>query len=278
MDRLLRVSNAWNWLPSFRVVAEYESIQQAAVVLSVSASALSRTVRLLEDAVGEHLFVRSATGLTLTPFGAELLKGTRDAMRRIDDVLAAGRDPLRSGVFTAGAGGAVLPRLVDISLARVLKADASIAYRTLFIDEEEVVTELLRGNVDVALIEGGSTFDPPPEITAVAVGEIELALMAPARDPGADAPVVIVARCPAPPDRRVAAVASSLEGAERLATEGPFLALLPRGLASESFRIVSPTSTRISVVAVFRTPLEKAESSHVRAVVAALRTQLAPKT
>lgn len=42
MERLRRVANLWNWLPPFRVVAEYQSIQRAAVVLNVSASALSR--------------------------------------------------------------------------------------------------------------------------------------------------------------------------------------------------------------------------------------------
>jgi len=88
MPRSRRIADVWNWLPAFRAVAEYESIHKAAVVLSISASALSRTVRLLESSLGAPLFVRSNGGLTLTAFGAEVLEGTRDAMRRVDDAVA----------------------------------------------------------------------------------------------------------------------------------------------------------------------------------------------
>jgi DNA-binding transcriptional LysR family regulator len=60
MDRFRRVAQLWNWLPAFRGVAEHENPQRAASVLGVSASALSRTVKLLEDALGAEVFVRQS--------------------------------------------------------------------------------------------------------------------------------------------------------------------------------------------------------------------------
>src|SRR5712691_11901344 len=52
MTRYRRVAELWNWLPGFRGVAEHESVNEAASALNVSPSALSRTVKLLESALG----------------------------------------------------------------------------------------------------------------------------------------------------------------------------------------------------------------------------------
>jgi DNA-binding transcriptional LysR family regulator len=285
MDRLRRVSNIWNWLPAFRVVAEYESIQKAAVVLNVSASALSRTVRLLEDAISETLFVRSATGLTLTTFGTELLNGTRDAMRRIDDVVA-GQETSGSDerTFVAAANGPVLSRLLDRALCGVVRDFDGVRFRTTSVDDENAVAELLRGNLDLALVEGGLGFEIPDVLTGDRIGELRFAMLAPPSHPMAErgeavlpadlaaAKMVTLAAVAAheQPSRIVASVAS-MESAESLAEQGAFLAHLPIALAPASFRVVAPSPARLRVTALSRKPLEKEAPALVRALVGAIR-------
>src|SRR5579871_848755 len=83
-----RVNALWNWLPAFRAVAEREHVQGAARDLHVTASSLSRAIRLVEDSVGKELFARVGRNLRLTEDGHELLAAVRDAMRRIDDGIA----------------------------------------------------------------------------------------------------------------------------------------------------------------------------------------------
>ncbi|MBP8302176.1 MAG: LysR family transcriptional regulator, partial [Planctomycetes bacterium] len=58
MDRLLRLDALWNWLPAFRAVGETQHLPSAATALHVSPSALSRSVRLLEQRLGCTLFER----------------------------------------------------------------------------------------------------------------------------------------------------------------------------------------------------------------------------
>lgn len=285
MDRLRRVSNIWNWLPAFRVVAEYESIHQAAAVLNVSASALSRTVRLLEDGIGETLFVRSATGLTLTAFGTELLTGTRDAMRRVDDVVAVQEKTGSSEqTFAAAADGPVLARLLDRALCAVVGDFERVRYRTTAVDEESVVAELLRGNLDLALVEGGAAFEVPDAVSCERIGDLELAVLAPPAHPLAAGDLSAIGDALATAKlitlasgtlhegaiRPVATVAS-LESAESLAERGGFLALLPPALASPSFRYVAPSSARVRVAAVSRRPLEKDAPPLVQAILRAIR-------
>ena len=137
VDRALRLTRFWNWLPAFRAVAETEHLPTAARLLHVSPSALSRTVRQLEDAFGQALFVRRNRALHLTPAGREALAAVREAMRGLDDRLgrattAAAREPVR----IAG------PSPWVIALAVPVAGDAVVEHHV--VPEAEIAARLLR--------------------------------------------------------------------------------------------------------------------------------------
>lgn len=96
MERAYRISNLWNWLPAFRTVAETEHLPTAARALHVSPSALSRSVKHLENEVGHPLFDRDGRRMKLNRAGEQLLAAVRDAMRRVDDGLDGGTQPATS--------------------------------------------------------------------------------------------------------------------------------------------------------------------------------------
>lgn len=85
MERLRSIANLWNWLPAFRAVAETGNLRLAAERLHVSPSALSRTVRLLEDEIEKPLFDRVGRTLQLNAAGEQLLAAVRESMRRVHD-------------------------------------------------------------------------------------------------------------------------------------------------------------------------------------------------
>lgn len=70
-----------NWLRAFEVAARHLSLSAAALELSVTPAAVSQQVRLLEQRLGEKLFVRHARGLRLTPAGEALVPACRDRSR-----------------------------------------------------------------------------------------------------------------------------------------------------------------------------------------------------
>lgn len=269
MDRAERIAELWNWLPAFRVVAEYGSIQRAALVLHVSPSSLSRTIRLLEENIGVALFLRSATGLTVTAQGVELLKGTREAMRRVDDVLDMTRARGSSQRLRVAAEGSVLLRLAARAAATVLTADAEI--RLILVQSDAIEGELLRGNVDVALALGRSVSTHPiaTELVSTAVGEVSFTLHEPPPLRGDSVRSVVLldehAGDAAEADLgglRVAAVCSSIDAAEALAHDASLLALLPRSLAAPPFRVHEGARVLFqhSVVAVARRPIGRTET------------------
>ena len=138
------VTQIWNYLPAFRSAAEYLSLQRAGLAMAVSPSALSRSIKLLEQALGVALFDRSPTGLTLTAPGERLLEVTRSAMRLVHD----GTPQNSTDRLLAGAVGPALPLLL---------ADAAVdAFPGWPMNLTEVSAEgagdcLRRGEVDLVL-------------------------------------------------------------------------------------------------------------------------------
>ena len=149
MERATHIAHIWNWLPAFRAVAEVEHLQQAAAQLHVAPSAVSRTIRLLEDALGRPLFERSSRRLVLNAAGHELLSVVRDAMRLVDDGVGGVRRPSALHVSARD----------DIASALVLPVVQSLAQNepelTLFMHDpcaEDPSLLIRRGELDIALV------------------------------------------------------------------------------------------------------------------------------
>ena len=81
-----------NALRAFEVAARLGSLSRAADELHVTHGAVSRQVRLLEEAVGTPLFERAGRGLRLTAAGMRLRDAAGDAF-----------DQLRSAITTIHA-------------------------------------------------------------------------------------------------------------------------------------------------------------------------------
>ena len=78
-------------LRSFLIVAERLSFSQAADALGVKPSALSHTIRTLEERLGVQLFNRTTRSVALTPAGLALAARLKPAMQAIGGALSDAR-------------------------------------------------------------------------------------------------------------------------------------------------------------------------------------------
>lgn len=154
MDRARRLQEVWSWLPAFRAVAEQPHLPTASRALGVTPSALSRSVRLLEEALGRPLFDRVGRGLRLNADGEQLLDAVRAAMRQLDDGLdglggAEARGPLRIAVTTA-----LIPILVQPALAALRREWPRVVPHLLAPGDTDAVNQaLVTGALDLALLQ-----------------------------------------------------------------------------------------------------------------------------
>lgn len=70
-------------LTAFEAAARYESFTAAAEELSITQSAVSRQIRLLEEQIGCQLFVRDKQTVRLSEAGAAYAREIREALQRI---------------------------------------------------------------------------------------------------------------------------------------------------------------------------------------------------
>lgn len=89
MHRLRSLIPSANYLFCFEAAARRRSFTAAAQELNVSQPAVSKTIRLLEEATGLKLFRRDHTRLELTADGQRLYKETQEAFDHLHMVISS---------------------------------------------------------------------------------------------------------------------------------------------------------------------------------------------
>lgn len=142
----------WSWLPAFRAVAETQHLPTASSQLFVSASALSRTIRLLEEDVGRRLFLRNGRRIELNEAGQRLLAAVRNAMRLVHEGLLAIDGAELSGPVYVCTAGLVTTAYLLPGLQRLRQEQPDLVPHVLDQEGREVGSMLLRGEADVAFV------------------------------------------------------------------------------------------------------------------------------
>lgn len=138
---------------AFVAVAERSSFARAAVHLDVSRSALSETIRGLEEKLGIRLLNRTTRSVAMTEVGERLLARLRPALQNVDaafESINAFRDT------PAGHLRLTVPRpaarvVIEPILSQFLAAYPSI---TLEIVTDSALTDIVRGRFDAGIRPG----------------------------------------------------------------------------------------------------------------------------
>lgn len=155
----MRINVTPQQLAVFLRVAATGSFSEAARLLAVSQPALSRTVRALEETVGERLFDRDTRNVALTPAGLVL----RPIAERLVAEFTGGFGELAQ--FVAGRTGRITVAALP-SIAAVLLPRALARFQAGSPGVEVLIQDGLSGSVMEAVADGraeiGLTVQPPP--------------------------------------------------------------------------------------------------------------------
>lgn len=173
MERANRLRSLWAWLPAFRAVAETEHLPTASEMLHVSASSLSRTIRLLEEDVGRPLFDRVGRQIVLNEAGRELLVAVRNAMRGVDESLTRLGPGRLVGPVHVSVPGPFAPIFVLPALRAITAAHPELIPRVVSVPSGVVNDALARGDLDVAVLDDAT---PDDDLTLLELGPIPHAL------------------------------------------------------------------------------------------------------
>jgi DNA-binding transcriptional LysR family regulator len=159
-------------LQHFIAVAEERNFTRAAQRVHIVQSALSTSIRVLEEELQARLLVRSTRQVQLTPAGRAFLEKAREALRVIDigRETVAEIEGLRSGSLSIGTVHS-LPAFLDLPslISRFHAGNPGIEVRLRQGDSVGLVEQLRAGSLDLAFL---PLLDPPDDvITAIVACE-----------------------------------------------------------------------------------------------------------
>lgn len=157
IDRQLR--DVWNWLPTFRAVAETEHLPTAAERLHVTPAAVSRTIRQLEERLGEQLFNRDGRSLVLNENGRTLLEEVRSGMLGVEQGLKKIARAALDGPVRVSAMGVLTDHFVTPALLRIARRYEGAEPILQPMRTEQAARAVLRGEIDVAFFYEPMTFE-----------------------------------------------------------------------------------------------------------------------
>ena len=137
----------------FKAVAQHCNIGRAAEALNLSPTALSKSLRRLERALGAKLFKRVSRGVELTVVGAALAARADILQVTLDDLTREAADLTSGSIGSIRAG--VTPGLPEITLAHaytaLLAETTNIALDVFVLAGQEMQIALRRGEVDLII-------------------------------------------------------------------------------------------------------------------------------
>src|SRR5580698_9191857 len=139
------VRNELAELSAFATIAEERSFTRAAARLGISQSALSHSMRGLEERLGLQLLARTTRSVSPTAAGTALLQDLAPALERIDRALAEARKQKEN---PAGRIRLIMPRTAARMVLLPKLAQFSRRY-------PEIVLEVTTSNDPVDLVAGG---------------------------------------------------------------------------------------------------------------------------
>ena len=138
-------------LAAFAVVADERSFTRAAARLGVSRSAISHSIRLLEERVGLRLLARTTRTVAPTEAGARLLTQLRPAL---NDIQAALTEVGQLRAKPAGTIRLIAPPVAVVAVVSPKLADFGRSYPEVVLEitaEDNYGRDLVAGNFDAGI-------------------------------------------------------------------------------------------------------------------------------
>jgi DNA-binding transcriptional LysR family regulator len=140
------------FLQSFVVVAECESMAEAARRLDLTPAAVAARIRTLEEDLGVALVSRSGRVVKATEEGLQILDQSRDVVRSVSDLRAAAADRQGAGQLRIGTFWSAVTSIISPVLERLY---ADLPGLSVFVDvgySPEISAKVIAGELDAAIV------------------------------------------------------------------------------------------------------------------------------
>jgi DNA-binding transcriptional LysR family regulator len=150
------------------------SFSRSAEALFITQPALSRSIRALEDEMGQPLFDRIGRRSELTPFGREALERARQVVFEVDELAASGRQMRegRAGSLRVGMGSGPGAMLMTPLLLEMARSHPAMHLTISRGSTDRLVQGLRQRELDALVIDARS-LSPASDLRVVTLSEMQ---------------------------------------------------------------------------------------------------------
>lgn len=150
----------------FVCAAETLNFRSAAERLHVSAPALSKQIRILEESVGVRLFDRESAKVRLTNPGGVLLSEAKDLLARAQRAAALTQEATRGyrGRLIVGNVGPVMSEYLPACLTAFASRYPDVRVELSDVSQAEQISTIEKGVIDLGFISVSNAFPLPPRL------------------------------------------------------------------------------------------------------------------
>ena len=145
-------------LKVFATVANFMSFTKAAAELNISQPAVTKHIKELESEVGEALFRRQGSRISLTQMGEIVLPQVESILgmySKLNDSIDDKTEQFR-GVINLGVSTTIIQYVLPSILAKFKKEYPNVDVRLVSGNSEEIEDLVIDSKADLALVEGNS--------------------------------------------------------------------------------------------------------------------------
>lgn len=159
-------------------LAETGSFTRSAQALFLTQPALSRSIRALEEELGQPLFDLIGRRSVLTPFGMEALQRARQLVADADDLASSGQqmEAGRTGVIRVGLGAGPGAMLMTPLLRTMAQSHPKVHVDITRGDTDRLVTALRERELDALVVDARALL-PAPDLQVSHIVEMRGAFM-----------------------------------------------------------------------------------------------------
>lgn len=159
-------------------LAETGSFTRSAQTLFLTQPALSRSIRALEEELGQPLFDRVGRRSLLTPFGVDAVQRARQLVADADDLAGSGRsmESIQTGVIRVGLGAGPGAMLMTPLLRTMAHSHPQVHVDIARGDTEKLVTALRARELDALVVDARALL-PAPDLQVSHLVEMRGAFM-----------------------------------------------------------------------------------------------------
>jgi DNA-binding transcriptional LysR family regulator len=148
-------------LKYFVATAELGQISQAAIQLTISQSAVTNAIKELEDSLGTQLFMRTASGMTLTNTGRRFLNQAYTILSSVDEAMRIPNlESTLTGTLTLAASYTVLGYFLPHHLQRLNTLYPQLTIQLHELNRESIEEGLIADRYDMAVLLTSNVANP----------------------------------------------------------------------------------------------------------------------